>query len=436
MKLKIIKTGINGEGIAYADRVPVFVPGALVGEEVDVTITERNRRFWRASLNHVMVKSRQRVRPVCRYQAKCGGCPLMITRYEDQLKAKQELLKQTLIKYAQVDPRLVEAVRPSAQTLAYRNQCKMPCAMMDGKLMSGMYLPNSNYFQEVEHCPVHEPGLERVRVAVTKVLNDYERRAYDYHSKHGIRSIIIRGFAQDYQVCIVSGEDELSEGCIEALMGIAGVRSLWQSCHTVKKTTDMFGAKMIHLAGKRQLSVEFDGLQLELSPRSFFQLNTEQAKQLYRCVAELVPHHNDLIVEAYSGIGAISLYVRDKAKRIIGVESIKDAVVNANANAKRNHAEHVSFLCADAADKCAYLAKKYQIDTLIVDPPRSGLDDAMLACLLRSKIKNIIYISCNPATLGKNLAVLRERYTVKRIVPFDMFPQTQHVESVVLIEKK
>ena len=149
-----------------------------------------------------------------------------------------------------------------------------------------------------------------------------------------------------------------------------------------------------------------------------------------------MPHHNDLIVEAYSGIGAISLYVRDKAKRIIGVESIKDAVVNANANAKRNHAEHVSFLCADAADKCAYLAKKYQIDTLIVDPPRSGLDDAMLACLLRSKIKNIIYISCNPATLGKNLAVLRERYTVKRIVPFDMFPQTQHVESVVLIVRK
>ena len=193
---------------------------------------------------------------------------------------------------------------------------------------------------------------------------------------------------------------------------------------------------MIHLGGDRRLELKLDSLRLQLSPRSFFQLNTEQAKQLYRCVASLIPQHNDLIVEAYSGIGAISLYVKDKAKQIIGIESIKDAVVNANENAKRNNAGHVSFLCADAADKCTYLSKKQQIDTLIVDPPRSGLDDAMLECILRSKIKHVIYISCNPATLGKNLACLKERYEIKTILPFDMFPQTPHVESVVLLVRE
>ena len=157
---------------------------------------------------------------------------------------------------------------------------------------------------------------------------------------------------------------------------------------------------------------------------------------MYRTIASLVPTTNRLLVEAYSGIGAISLYVRDRADEIIGIESVKDAVVNANANAKNHHADHVSFLCADAADKLIYISKQRHIDTLIVDPPRSGLDEAMLYAICKSKIKHVIYVSCNPATLGKNLSVLTERYEVKRIIPFDMFPNTQHVETVVLMSMK
>ena len=436
MKVKIIKMGINGEGIGYVDRTPVFVPQVLPQEEVDITVTQRQKRYWHGKVNRIVSKSKNRIKADCPYQHKCGGCPLMISRYEAQLEEKRELLKQTLIKYAQVDPRLIKQVQPSPDLFAYRNQCKLPCATVNGKLITGMYLPNSNYFQEINHCIIHEEGLEHIRKQVLKVLNDYGCRAYDYHRKQGIRTLIIRGFDGKYQVCIVSGEEELNDGCVEALMSISGITSLWQSYHTVKKTADMFGSKMIHLGGDRRLELKLDSLRLQLSPRSFFQLNTEQAKQLYRCVASLIPQHNDLIVEAYSGIGAISLYVKDKAKQIIGIESIKDAVVNANENAKRNNAGHVSFLCADAADKCTYLSKKQQIDTLIVDPPRSGLDDAMLECILRSKIKHVIYISCNPATLGKNLACLKERYEIKTILPFDMFPQTPHVESVVLLVRE
>ncbi len=175
---------------------------------------------------------------------------------------------------------------------------------------------------------------------------------------------------------------------------------------------------------------------MQLSPRSFFQLNTKQAQKLYRIVADMVGDNNDLLVEAYSGVGAISPYVKDKAKEIIGIEEVKDAVVNANENAKANGAKNVSFLCADAADKLTYLAKKRKIDTLIVDPPRSGLDDAMLYCVLKSKIQRVIYVSCNPATLGKNLAILKDRYVVERIQPVDMFPDTQHVETVVLLSHK
>lgn len=436
MKVEIIKTGINGEGIAYVNHTPVFIPQALVGEIADIEITEKHKRFWYGKVKRIVKRSVKRVQPPCRIQARCGGCPLMIADYQSQLEAKQSLLRQSLIKYAQVNPKLIQPIIAGEDRFGYRNQCKLPCAMVDGHLTTGMYMANSNYFEAVEHCMVHEPGLERIRHQMMEILNAYHYRAYDYRNKKGIRTIIIRGFNHTYQACIVSGEETISAECISQLMDIDELESLWQSYHTVKKTADMFGKKMIHLGGRKQLHMKFDHLELKLSPRSFFQLNTKQAQRLYRLVTDMVGDQNELIVEAYSGIGAISLYLKDKAKEIIGIEEVKDAVVNANENAAANGAEHVSFLCADAADKLTYLSKKRHIDTLIVDPPRSGLDDAMLYCILKSKIKQIVYVSCNPATLGKNLAVLREQYEVKTVQPIDMFPQTQHVESVVLIVRR
>lgn len=435
MKVKIIKMGINGEGIGYIDRVPVFVPGALLDEVAEIKITEKNKRYMHAKVEYVSQKSNDRCRAECYFQHACGGCPLMIADYKKQLEYKQDILKQSLIKYAQVNPRLVEKVKASPLQYGYRNQCKLPCAMEDDYLETGMYLPNSNFFAAVDTCIVHEEAVEKIRKSILQVLNDHRLKAYDHHQKKGIRSLIIRGFEGRFQVTIVSGEHPLTEEIIADLMQIEGMDSLWQSYHTIKKSPDVFGAKMVHLAGNRLLHMEFDGLHLDISPRSFFQLNTEQAKVLYRTIRDLVPEQNDLIVEAYSGVGAISLYLKDKAKEIIGIESIKDAVVNANANAKANGANHVSFLCADAADKLTYLSKTRQIDTLIVDPPRSGLDDVMLTCLLKSKIKNIIYVSCNPATLGKNLSILQDRYTVKKVIPLDMFPNTAHVETIVKLTR-
>lgn len=436
MKTTIVKTGINGEGIGYIDHTPVFVPGALVNETVEITIVEKAQRFMRAKLDRVLTKSAARVTPACAIQAKCGGCALMIARYEDQLIAKQALLRQSLIKYAQVNPRLIKDIRPSDVQFGYRNQCKLPCAMADGKLATGMYIPNSNYFQAVEYCPIHEPGLEEMRRKILAVLNEFSLTAYDYHQKKGIRSIVLRGFDGAYQACLVSGLDDIPQECINMLMAIDGLKSLWQSIHTVKKTPDMFGAKMIHLAGTRHLHITLDDLTLQCSPRSFFQLNTKQARELYRTIASLVPMKNRLLVEAYSGIGAISLYVRDRAEEIIGIESVKDAVVNANANARSHHAENVSFLCADAADKLIYLSKQRSIDTLIVDPPRTGLDEPMLYAICKSKIKNVLYVSCNPATLGKNLSVLTDHYEIEQIIPFDMFPNTPLIESVTVLRYK
>ena len=436
MKVTIKKTGINGEGIGYIDRMPVFVPQALIGEEVEIRIVDKQKRYATAELLRVVKSSKNRIRPKCFIQNTCGACPLMIARYPAQLEYKQDLLKQSLIKYAQIDPRKVARVNASEDVFGYRNQFKLPCAMEEGRLVSGLFMPNSNYFIDVKKCWIHEDGLERVRMNIMHVLNTHDCVSYNPHDKKGIRNLVVRGFDNRYQCTIVTGNEELDERLISDLMRIKGLTSLWQSIHTIKKTPEVFGNKMMHLAGETSLAMELDGLKLRISPRSFFQLNSKQAVQLYRTIASMVKENNELIVEAYSGIGAISLYLKDKAKEIIGIESIKDAVVNANQNAALNGCEHVSFLCDDAANKLSYLSKKRSIDVLVVDPPRSGLDDAMLECILRSKIKNIIYVSCNPATLGKNLAVLCSRYNVDRIQPIDIFPHTPHVETVVLLSQQ
>lgn len=254
--------------------------------------------------------------------------------------------------------------------------------------------------------------------------------------KKGLRTLVVRGFDGNYQCTIVSGNDELPKACVEECMNVDGISSLWQSIHPSKKSVETFGKVMVHLGGTRLLPFTFNNLKLTLSPKSFFQLNTRQADKLYKIAASMVSDNNDFIVEAYSGIGAISLYVKDKAKEIVGIEYISDAVSNANQNAKRNHASNVKFVCGDAAEKLVQYSKKRVINTLIVDPPRSGLDDNMMECIMKSKIKNIVYISCNPATLGKNLALLMKKYNVEKIVPVDMFSNTALVETVVKLTLK
>ena len=436
MKTVIKKIGINGEGIGYLNRTPVFVQGALEGEEVDIEVVERFPRYAIGKLNRIYKKSEHRCDAKCRIGHRCGSCSMMISDYDYQLASKKAILKQTLIKYAHVNPKLIGNVRASASVYHYRNQFKMPCAMLDGQLINGFYAPESNYLIDVEHCMIHEKGLEKMRMKILNVLRKANYKGYSHKDKKGLRNLIVRGFKGSYQCTLVTGKEEIPQAIIDELMKIKGLVSLWQSILTTKKTTEVFGKDMIFLAGEKLLSFELGDTKLQISPRSFFQLNTAQALQLYRCVAAMIDGRKKRIVEAYSGIGCISLFLKDKAEEIIGIESIRDAVVNANMNAKNNGCEHIRFVCDDAAKRLVTLSKQGGIDVLVVDPPRSGLDDAMLKCILKSNIKEIVYISCNPATLGKNLAVLQERYEVKTVKPFDMFPQTQHVETVVKLSRK
>ncbi|MFV0479060.1 MAG: 23S rRNA (uracil(1939)-C(5))-methyltransferase RlmD, partial [Anaerorhabdus sp.] len=296
-----------------------------------------------------------------------------------------------------------------------------------------MYKAQTNHLIYMDECKVHEKELDRVRKEIMKVLNRYEIRDYNEKIERGLRTFVLRGFNGEYQCTLVTGRMTLSPAMIEDCLKIKGVVSIYQNIQISQKQYEVFSNEFVHLGGKKKLLLEIDGIKLHLSPASFFQLNLDQAKVLYKKVVELI-EPCDFLVEAYSGVGAISLFASSKAKRVLGIENNLSAVKNAKENARMNHCDHVDFLCGDAA-KVLREKLSEKVDCLVVDPPRSGLDDAMIETIIKAKPKQIIYISCNPATLGKNLSQLSKRYEVERVIPLDMFPQTPHVETVVLLSR-
>lgn len=429
MKTTIKKWGINGEGIAFHEGKPVFIENTIPEEVVEFDITSDEGTYMKGELTRLVTQSSKRRYPLCPIWKECGGCALMHVKYPAQCKMKEANLKETLIKYADYKGKVLPILK-NPEPLAYRNSCKLPFGEEFGELYTGMYERESNHFQKMERCYVHSKVLESTRQEILKIMNKHHLKMYDDKKKTGFRTLVMKEFDGKIQIIFVTGKEVLSEEFIADLTNLETVVSIWQSVKTDAKR-DVFG-DMRFIWGEEKMSLQLEDIQLSLLPRSFFQLNTKQAIHLYNVVKEWMPK-SKTTVEAYSGIGAISLFIKDKAEKIIGIESIQDAVDNANENATLNHAENVSFLCDDAGKALSNLVVKEDVDTLIVDPPRSGLDETMKDTILKSKIKTMIYVSCNPATLSKDLGVLKKEYRIVKIQPVDMFSQTPHVESVTLL---
>ncbi|MBQ1827391.1 MAG: class I SAM-dependent RNA methyltransferase, partial [Erysipelotrichaceae bacterium] len=285
MKLEIVKTGINGEGIGYYRHKPVFVIGALEGETVDLESLKDNGRYFTGKLRKIVEKSENRVRPFCKYQKYCGGCPLMITNYENQLRIKKENLRETLEKYAGYTGK-IENVIPSEKILNYRNKINLPFAWKDGVLCNAMYAPGSNHPVIIDKCLIHDEKLEKVRLDVLKVLNGNHVKLYDNKSKTGVRQLIIRGF-EKVQIIIVSGNDVFSAALIEQIMKITDVVSLYQCVNTVRNPLSMLNDDLRLLAGEKTIALKLNDYKLNMLPKAFFQLNRYQADVIYKMIESL-----------------------------------------------------------------------------------------------------------------------------------------------------
>jgi len=434
MKLNVKKTGINGEGIAYFKRKPVFIEGCFPDETVECVLEDRGS-YFKGKLIRLLKKSPDRVSCVCPYQKECGGCALMPLEYQKQLQIKKELLREALHKYAGFKEEIDDIV-PSVNRFSYRNRSNMPVVEEDGKLVSTMYRSGSNHPIPIEQCPVHDVIVERIRSAILQILNSRHYSAYSQSDKKGIRQLSVRGFDNEYQAVIITGNNVFDQKTVDALSKIENLVSIYQGINTQKDPIRMMPERLKRLYGKEKITVRLDDYSLSLSPQAFFQLNKDQAERIYKDAVSFVPEGSGRVVEAYCGIGTISLYLSGKAEEVIGIELEKEAVKNATENAERNDCHNLRFLCSDASGAIRKLLGKQKTDMLIVDPPRTGLDHDLIEMLLQSKIKRLVYISCNPATLGKDLNQLQKKYMINSVKGYDMFPNTPLVETIVCLDRK
>lgn len=433
MKLKFKKLGINGEGIGYINHKPVFCDGVLPYEEAEIEIVEQKQNYAKAKLKKITWFSKERIKTDYPYYIE-EGCPLFIMNYDAQLKYKRQMLEETLLKYANVKSHFIRDFHASPLTLGYRTQCKLPVQDSRGHMMTGMYVPGTNHFHPIKRSLIQSEELENIRIQVMKMIDRSYLKAYDQSKEKGLRYFVLRCIDGQKQCTLVTGKDKVHKELIEEIMSIEGMCGVFQSINTDKKSISIFGSEVHKLAGVDTMQVQLGDITLHLAPESFFQLNVQQAQDMYKTAVSKVDKCNTL-VEAYCGVGAMSLLAHKKAKHIIGIESIQSAVDNANQNASLNNIQNAQFICEDAAKGIQKIASERKIDVLLADPPRSGMDDAMLEAIEKALPKKIIYISCNPSTLAKNLKRLKHNYHVATIIPYDLFPHTPHIETITVLER-
>ncbi|MBQ1508260.1 MAG: class I SAM-dependent RNA methyltransferase, partial [Erysipelotrichaceae bacterium] len=299
MKITIEKSGINGEGIGYSEKKPVFVSGALPGETVLVKQVEDHGSYKTAETAKILEASPMRRESPCPYAKDCGSCELICAKPELQLSIKKSLLEEALLKYADIEADV--EVTSCPDEFHYRNSLKLPVGERQGRLITGMYRSNSNSLVPIDTCLLHEEILEEVRKKCLEILTEAGHHVYDRKTLTGIRFLHIRSMKGKVQLTVITGHDRLEQDTVKKLSEIPSVVSLWQSVNT-GRGKEIFGHQMIHLAGSKVLQFQVKGLKMKLSPRSFYQMNTYQAVALYDKVLKHIGE-NENVVEAYSGIG-------------------------------------------------------------------------------------------------------------------------------------
>lgn len=437
--LTIKRLGINGEGVGYFKKQVVFVPGALPGEEVVVEATKIQPKFAEARIKKIRKKSEHRVAPPCPVYEECGGCQLQHLDYRQQLVEKRDIVKQSLERHTKLNVEKLD-IRDTLgmdNPWNYRNKSQFQVGQRDGKLLAGLYGINSHKLVDIQHCAVQHSATNKATSTVKKILQDLKVSVYNEKTRKGIvRTIVARiGVkTEELQIVLITSQRELphkDEIVARIKQALPEVTSIVQNVNG-QKTSLIFGDETRLLEGREFIQETLGELEFELSARTFFQLNPEQTVNLYNEVKEAAGLTGvEKVVDAYCGVGTIGLWLADGADEIRGMDVIADSIEDAEKNAERHGISHATYVVGKAEQVLPKWAKEgWKPDVLVVDPPRTGLDQQLLNTILKVKPKKIVYVSCNPSTLAKDISVLVSKYKVGYIQPVDMFPQTSHIESV------
>ncbi|WP_102693958.1 23S rRNA (uracil(1939)-C(5))-methyltransferase RlmD [Rummeliibacillus pycnus] len=443
--LTIKRLGINGEGIGYYKRNVVFVKGALPGEEIYAELTKINRNFAEAKVIKIQKKSKARQIPPCPVYEECGGCQLQHMKYSYQLTAKRDIIVQALNKYVKSEAKKIEIRQTIGMDTPwhYRNKSQFQVRKPGNHVLAGLYAANSHKLLNIDECLVQHPVTTKITNAVKKIISNLNIPIYDGRSLKGIiRTIVVRIGIQtgEVQLVLITTRKNFAnkELLVEKLKQIdPSIVSIVQNINA-DKTSLIFGDQTIILAGKETIHEELGEFGFDLSARAFFQLNPQQTVHLYNQIKKAAAlTGQETVVDAYCGVGTIGLWLAKDAKEVRGMDIIPESIQDAKQNAKKHGFMHTHYVTGTAEKWLDIWQKENFVpNVLTVDPPRTGLAPSLIKTILQVKPKRVVYTSCNPSTLAKDLQELIKIYHVEYIQPMDMFPQTSHVESVTLLTLK
>ena len=439
-------TGISseGNGIAQIDGYVVFVPQTVEGDLADILIVKAKSAYGFGKLLELKRPSPKRCKPACAAFSRCGGCQLMHIAYKEQLKLKERTVRDALERIGGYRDFQMEPIIGMEEPWGYRNKTVFPIGQnREGKPVCGFYAQRSHTIIPVDVCPI---GPEINRDIISTVLEHMNRYGISCYNEISHRGLVRRLFTRfgrstgEIMVILsVNGKYIPQEAeLVKALLAVSDrIVSVILNIHT-KQTNLVLGEKNRVLYGRGEIRDMLLGNEFEISPYSFYQVNPQQTERLYQKAIEYAGiGKQDHVMDLYCGIGTISLSCARYAGTVTGVEIVPEAVEDAKANARRNRLENVKFYCSDAAQLVPKLIEQGERpDVVILDPPRKGSDPATLKAICEAKPRRIVYISCNPATLARDVAALKEwGYGIEQVCPVDMFPMTMHVETVVMLRK-
>lgn len=438
--LDIVDLSYEGLGVAKVNGYSLFVENALPKEQVEAIVTKVGKKYGFAKAIKILKKSPDRVEKFDKRYVQTGIAPLIHLSYAKQLEFKQHQLAVDFSKFNLDIP--VKTIVGADDPFEYRNKAQIPVRTINGKLTTGFFRRHSHDLVPLDNYLIQDPKIDAEINQVRDILANYNINGYDEAKNRGqIRNIMIRRgyYTGQMMVVLVATTDRIRKlpFIIKDIMKNSDVKSLFLNINA-KKTNVILGKKYELLAGETYIEDKILGKTFRISPQSFYQINPKQTQKLYKLAIDAADlQGNEIVVDAYSGIGTIGISLADHAKEVYGIEVVKSAVKDAKINAAINGVDNAQFICGKTEDVLNKWAENdRKIDVLMVDPPRKGLDNSLIASINSLKPKKIVYISCNPATLARDVDLLKDTYQATESTPVDMFPMTNHVESVTTIVKK
>lgn len=442
--VEIIDNGFEGEGIAKINDFTIFIPGAIKGEKVKILVVKVLSSYAFAKILEILEKSENRIEPDCKTYKRCGGCNLRHIKYQETLKQKQNSVQSLVDKTLKNKIKVKETIGME-NPYYYRNKVQYPVGIdKDGKPQIGVFANRSHEIIPIEKCFIQNEKSEEIAKYIFDLWNENKYTIYNEKTRKGLlRHIVIKtGIKTNQYMCILvingQGFDNEKEFVSKITNKYKEITSIIVNAN-MKNTNVILGLENRTIFGNGYIEDKLGEYIFKISPLSFYQVNPIQAEKLYNLGIEKANiTKDDIVFDLYCGIGTISLFMSKYAKKVYGIEIVEEAIKAAKENAEINNVDNVEFIAGDVEKALSNIIYDRKIipDIVMVDPPRRGLDNTSINNILNIKSKRLVYISCNPATLVRDLAKLEEMYEVKEIVPVDMFPFTSHIETVTVLTLK